>query len=181
MPCIVKKTFEEAAAAGALLIAQVKDNQPTLHQRAEQVCQTSIPVDQTTTKDAKRRSRDETRIVEVFDPNAALADTEWADHVGAIIRVSRTTHARQTATGHWKTSSEVAYFVCEFLLPAALCAQAIRYHWAIENRSHYVRDGSFREDASRIRPIATINEIAPDARHFDFFSIVVKMSCTARP
>ena len=99
MPCIVKKTFEEAAAAGALLIAQVKDNQPTLHQRAEQVCQTSIPVDQTTTKDAKRRSRDETRVVEVFDPNAALADTEWADHVGAIIRVSRTTHARQTATG----------------------------------------------------------------------------------
>jgi hypothetical protein len=38
MPCIVKKTFEEAAAAGALLIAQVKDNQPTLHQCAEQVC-----------------------------------------------------------------------------------------------------------------------------------------------
>ena len=151
MPCIVKKTFEEAAAAGALLIAQVKDNQPTLHQCAERVCQTSTPVDQTTTKDAKRRSRDETRIVEVFDPNAALADTEWADHVGAIIRVSRTTHARQTATGHWKTSSEVAYFVCEFLLPAALCAQAIRDHWAIENRSHYVRDGSFREDSSRIR------------------------------
>ena len=54
MPCIVKKTFEEAATAGALLIAQVKDNQPTLHQRAEQACQTSIPVDQTTTKDAKR-------------------------------------------------------------------------------------------------------------------------------
>jgi hypothetical protein len=95
MPCIVKKTFEEPAAAGALLIAPVKDNQPTLHQCAERVCQTSTPVDQTTTKDAKRRSRDETRIVEVFDPNAALADTEWADHVGAIIRVSRTTHARQ--------------------------------------------------------------------------------------
>src|ERR1700747_1514524 len=78
------------------------------------------------------RSRDETRVVEVFDPNAALADTEWADHVGAIIRVSRTTHARHSATGLWKTSSEVAYFVCEFLLPAALCAQAIRHHWAIE-------------------------------------------------
>ena len=30
-------------------------------------------------------------------------------------------------------------------------AQAIRDHWAIENRSHYVRDGSFREDSSRIR------------------------------
>ena len=137
MPCIVKKTFEEAAAAGALLIAQVKDNQPTLHQRVDRVCQTSTPIDQTTTKDAKRRSRDETRIVEVFDPNAALADTEWADHVGAIIRVSRTTHARQTATGHWKTSSEVAYFVCEFLLPAALCAQVIRHHWAIAKKGTF--------------------------------------------
>jgi predicted transposase YbfD/YdcC len=122
-----------------------------LHQRAEQVCQTTAPVDQNTTRDTKRRSRDETRVVEVFDPHAALADTEWADHVGAIIRVSRTTHKRVTATGLWDTSSEVVYFVCEFLLPAAICAQAIRHHWAIENRSHYVRDGSFREDDSRIR------------------------------
>src|SRR3984893_7676704 len=65
--------------------------------------------------------------------------------------VSRTTHKRVTATGLWNTSSEVVYFVCEFLLPAAICAQAIRHHWAIENRSHYVRDGSFREDDSRIR------------------------------
>jgi hypothetical protein len=71
MPCIVKKTFEEAAAAGALLIAQVKNNQPTLRQCAERVYQTSTPVDQT-------------------------------------------------------TFSEVAYLVCEFLLPAALCAQADR-------------------------------------------------------
>ena len=31
------------------------------------------------------------------------------------------------------------------------CAEAIRGHWSIENRSHYVRDGSFAEDASRIR------------------------------
>src|SRR5690349_3841795 len=33
----------------------------------------------------------------------------------------------------------------------AQCAKAIRDHWHIENRSHYVRDGSFAEDASRIR------------------------------
>jgi predicted transposase YbfD/YdcC len=122
-----------------------------LHQRAEQVCQTTAPVDQNTTRDTKRRSRDETRVVEVFDPHPALADTEWADHVGAIIRVSRTTHKRVTATGLWDTSSEVVYFASEFLLPAAVCAQAIRHHWSIENRSHYVRDGSFREDDSRIR------------------------------
>lgn len=115
------------------------------------MCQAKAPLDQDTSKDKNRRSRDETRLVEVFDPDAALADTEWGDHVGAIIRVSRTTHTRITETGLWKTAYEVAYFVCEFLLPAALCAQAVRHHWAIENRLHYVRDGSFREDDSRIR------------------------------
>jgi predicted transposase YbfD/YdcC len=42
-------------------------------------------------------------------------------------------------------------FVSDVMLPAAQCAKAIRDHWHIENRSHYVRDGSFAEDASRIR------------------------------
>lgn len=151
MPCTVKKTLELAAATEALLIAQVKDNQPTLQQRVEQACTAHPPVDQHTTRDRNRRSRDETRRVEVFDPHGALADTEWAEHVGAIIRVARTTHKRIAASGLWQTTSETAYFVGEFLLPAALCAQAIRNHWAIENRLHYVRDMSFREDDSRIR------------------------------
>ena len=37
-----------------------------MHQCAEQLCQNSNPVDQATTKDTNRRSRDETRVVEVF-------------------------------------------------------------------------------------------------------------------
>jgi predicted transposase YbfD/YdcC len=151
MPCTVKKTLELAAATDALMIAQVKDNQPTLLQRVEQVCAAHPPVDQHTTRDQNQHARDETRRVEVFDPRGVLADTEWSDYVGAIIRVSRTTHRRMAATGMWQTTSEIAYFVCAFLLPAALCAQAIRNHWAIENRLHYVRDMGFREDDSRIR------------------------------
>ena len=115
------------------------------------MCQAKAPLDQHTSTEENKRSRHETRLVEVFDPGAALADTEWRDHVGAIIRVSRTTHTRITETGLWKTASEVAYFASDFILPAATCAHAIRGHWGIENRSHYVRDGSFREDDSRIR------------------------------
>jgi len=104
-----------------------------------------------TTRDTKRRSRDETYLLEVFDPDAALADTEWGDHIAAIIRVSRIAHRRVTAKWFWETTSEVVYFVTEFPLPAATCARTVRHHWAIENRSHYVRDSSFREDNSRIR------------------------------
>jgi hypothetical protein len=48
-------------------------------------------------------------------------------------------------------SSETALFVRDIVLPATVCAKAVRDHWSIENRSHYVRDGSFAEDARRIR------------------------------
>ena len=44
----------------------------------------------------------------------------------------------------------------QYILPAAIGARAIRDHWGIENRLHYVRDCGFREDDSRIRSKPTI-------------------------
>ena len=97
------------------------------------------------------RCRDETRTVEVFAPGGSLSDTEFDVHVRAIIRVNRDVLTRSASTGLWRDTSETALFVSDVVLPAAQCAKAIRGHWHIENRSHYVRDGSFAEDASRIR------------------------------
>src|SRR3954451_6497963 len=99
----------------------------------------------------KRRCRDETRTVEVFAAGHSLADTEWDGHIRAVIRVDRDVLTRSAATGLWRDRSETALFVSDVVLPAAQCAKAIRDHWQIENRSHSVRDGSFAEDASRIR------------------------------
>ncbi len=92
----------------------------------------------------------------MFDPAGALAGTEWDEHVGAVFRVQRTTHRRITATGLWQTTCETAYFVAGYILPAAIAARAIRDHWGIENRLHYVRDCGFREDDSRIRSKPTV-------------------------
>ena len=146
-----KKAFEQAAAGGVHLIAQVKANQPTLHHAVAALCETAAPLDSAHTADKKRRSRDEARLVEVFSPGDSLAETEWADHVHAVIRVTRDVLTRSAATGLWRATSETALFVSDIILPAAVCADTIRDHWSIENRSHYVRDGSFAEDASRIR------------------------------
>jgi predicted transposase YbfD/YdcC len=146
-----KNAFGQATAGGVHLIAQVKANQPALHHAVAALCDTAAPLDSARTADKKCRSRDEVRLVEVFASGDSLADTEWAGHVGAVIRVKRDVLTRSAATGLWRATSETALFVSDIVLPAASCGKAIRDHWSIENRSHYVRDGSFAEDASRIR------------------------------
>ena len=156
MPCIVKKAFEQAAATGVHLIAQVKANQSALHHAIGALCDTAAPVDSTQTADKKRRCRDESRTVEVFAPGGSLADTEWDGHIRAFIRVNRDILTRSASTGLWRNTSETALFVSNVVLPAAQCAKAIRDHWHIENRSHYVRDGSFAED-----PAASAAILAP--------------------
>jgi hypothetical protein len=53
-----------------------------------------------------------------------------------------------------ETSREVRYFITSAPRPlanAALLLRWVRGHWSIENRSHYVRDVTFGEDASQIR------------------------------
>jgi hypothetical protein len=132
-----KKAFEHAAASSVHLIAQVKANQPALHHAITELCNTVEPLDSIKTTDKRRRSRDETRMVEVFAPGNSLADTEWDGHVSAVIRVNRDVLTRSAITGLWRSTSETALFVSGVVLPAAQCAKAIRDHWSIENRSHY--------------------------------------------
>ena len=69
----------------------------------------------------------------------------------AISALNRDRLTRSAATGLWRDTTETALLVSDVVLPAAQCAKAIRDHWHIENRSDYVRDSSFAEDASRMR------------------------------
>ena len=146
-----KKTFDAATVANAHLIVQLKDNQPILCQKVEAVCATADPRSSALTVDQKRRNRHETRAITVFDAALAVAETEWEPHVAAIIKVERSTLVRQPATGLWKLALETSFYLSGRPIDANLAAHAIRKHWGIENKSHYTRDVTFREDASRIR------------------------------
>jgi predicted transposase YbfD/YdcC len=86
----------------------------------------------------------------VFDAAPAVADSEWKTHVAAIITIECTVHAFQPATGLFKTSNETSFYLSNRPIGAGQAA-AIRGHWGIENRSHYVRDVTLCENASRIR------------------------------
>ena len=87
----------------------------------------------------------------MFEAKLAVAGTQWAPHVAAIIRIERKVHHFRPATGGWKSSLETSFYLSSRPLDAKTAATAIRGHWGIENKSHYTRDVTFREDASRIR------------------------------
>jgi hypothetical protein len=146
-----KKTFEAAAAANAHLIVQLKDNQLTLRQKVEAACNTTTLLSGVQTVDEKKRNRHETRTIAVFDARLAVVGTEWEPYVAAVVQVERMVHAFQPATGLWKTAAETSFYLSNRPIGANLAADAVRKHWGIENKLHYTRDVTLREDASRIR------------------------------
>lgn len=150
MPCIAKKTFEIARDTGNALIVQIKTNQPSLHDTVATICTAEAPVDSAETTDRGRHGRQEHRRIEIFDVSGRLGP-DWDGLIVAAARVTRLTWHKDTKSGLWHKTDETALYACQISLPAAVAGTAIRQHWGIENRSHYVRDVSFLEDHSRIR------------------------------
>jgi predicted transposase YbfD/YdcC len=148
--CTVKKTFEVAAQAKAQIVVQLKDNQPTLRQHIESLCAAGTPVETVTTID-QARSRHETRTVSVFKAASVAADPDWQPHLAAVVCVTRDVLIRNAQTGLWKSRSDTAFYLSNALMTAPRFASAIRAHWGIENKQHYTRDVTLREDDSRIR------------------------------
>jgi len=150
MPCIVKKTFEAARKSGNFLIAQVKANQQTLLDAIETISATDDAYDTSLTVDKKSHGRHEHRLVETFEAAGRLGP-DWKGLIKTAVRVTRHTWRKDTKTGLWQQTSETAFYASQITLDAKTIGDAIRQHWGIENRNHYVRDVSFFEDQSRIR------------------------------
>jgi predicted transposase YbfD/YdcC len=145
-----KKTFEAADHAQARRLVQLKDNQPTLLQNVEAACADRRPAS-SDTEITIGRNRHETRTADVFSARPAVAGTAWQSLIKRIVRVTRDVLHRDTKTGLWSSTSEVAYYVANSPTSARLAATAIRHHWHVENTLHYTRDVTFQEDHSRIR------------------------------
>lgn len=69
---------------------------------------------------------------------------KWAGLQSMGMVESRRTIANQTST-------EVRYYISSLPGDAAQFAQAVRTHWEIENKVHWVLDVAFQEDLSRVR------------------------------
>lgn len=131
------------------MIVQLKDNQPTLREKVEEAA-ASKPTDETVTRD-QGHNRDEMRTVSVFDAKDIVKETEWEGLVSSIVVVTRDVYKKNSKTGLFNRTHAVAYYLAAKPETAIVFSEAIRKHWGIENRSHYPRDVTFNEDASRIR------------------------------
>jgi predicted transposase YbfD/YdcC len=145
-----KEGFARAAETGNALLVRVKENQPTLYAALAGLCTEQRPFSSDETVDRRRHGRQEHRRVEVFD-TAGHLDAPWQTLIACVARVSRLTYTKDTRSGLWPTREETGYYACQIRRDAKSLAHAIRAHWGIENRAHYVRDATLGEDASRIR------------------------------
>lgn len=139
-------------AAGAEYVLALKDNQATLHRGvatyfAELDDRDPAPA-RTGRMVEKNHGRLETRACVVSADPALL---RWLDPDGAwtsLRSVAMVTTERRTAE---QVSRETRYFLSSLPPDAARLARAVRGHWGIENRLHWVLDIAFREDESRVR------------------------------
>jgi predicted transposase YbfD/YdcC len=124
-------------------ILTVKANQPTLLKRIRTLPWKQIPV--ADHSHDKGHGRTESRTVKV----TTVASGIGFPYARQAVQVTRRT---RRGSGRWRTETVYAVTDLDFdqISPAEL-ADAIRAHWGVENRLHWVRDVTFAEDLSQVR------------------------------
>ena len=153
------------AAQGADWLLAVKANQPSLRAEveaafaaAEDGLDTCIDLD-------KGHGRIEERRM------AVLRETDWLEGTRRFpgeLRLPGTACLLKAETRVERagvTRTETRYFISSRTLTATEAAAAVRGHWAIENRLHWVLDVTFGEDQSRLRKGHGARNMAT-VRHF---------------
>jgi predicted transposase YbfD/YdcC len=137
--------------AGADYCLAVKGNQPTLHEGIVEFFDDHLEDDFARTQvrrhqtKEKGHGREELRYYLICPVPEDLPDrSRWA-HLKAIGMTINNTQR------DGKDCTEIRYYILSKYLSGRRFAEAVRGHWAIENRLHWQLDVSFQEDQCRTR------------------------------
>jgi predicted transposase YbfD/YdcC len=135
------------SSRGAHYLLTVKANQPGLHHQLRALPWAHIPTVDTTLNTGHGRAESRTLKLAAIDGH----DTGIKfPHARLAIQLTR---RRKPLTSR-KWSTETVYAITDLdygQIRANELANALRGHWSIENRLHWVRDVTFAEDHSQIR------------------------------
>jgi predicted transposase YbfD/YdcC len=133
---------------GAHYVFIVKGNRPRLHQQLAGLPWRDMPaVD--LTQDAGHGRR-ESRTLKLAAVRNAVTGGILFPHAQLAVQIVR--RRRPATSRRWH--SETVYAVTDLSwqqIRADQLAEAIREHWHVENRLHWIRDVTFAEDLSQIR------------------------------
>jgi predicted transposase YbfD/YdcC len=129
----------------------VKGNQPTLHQGIQDFFEDHLADDFARTRVRRHETqetghgREEERTYLLCPVPDDLPDRErWAGLKAVGLAIGNTIRGG-------KECLEVRYYILSRYLSGRRFAEAVRTHWAIENRLHWQLDVTFQEDQCRIR------------------------------
>jgi predicted transposase YbfD/YdcC len=129
----------------------VKGNQPTLHQGLMDHFEEHLADDFARTKVRRHATqetghgREDERTYFICPVPEDLPDRErWAGLKAIGLAITSTIRGGQEC-------SEVRYYILSRYVSGQRFAEAVRTHWAIENRLHWQLDVTFQEDQCRIR------------------------------
>ena len=146
-----REIAEQIVASGADYVLAVKENQPTLHKElvfffadhyADDFARVNVRRQETY---EHAHGRDEMRFYYLCPvPDDLQSQERWHKLRAIGMTVNNTVR-------NGKECIEARYYILSRFVSGKRFAEAVRTHWAIENRLHWQLDVTFQEDQSRIR------------------------------
>lgn len=134
--------MEQIIKSGNNYVVKVKQNQKQLAKEMQHI-QASTRCTDSISNAEINRGRKEKRTIKTYKASD-LIKKDWLGAKTLIYVKRERIVKKEKAVTH-------SYYLSSLSLPAKEFSKGVRHHWGIENRLHYVKDVTLKEDESKIK------------------------------